>query len=146
MNPAHRSHWLRVDPATFDPDETVVRQGVRFHVFLSPYDLPDAVRGELEPSSKRFIIEFRYVTDEPTKTVIVDKHVSLLIGEASKRLRQITVDVIGLGTNEVALRIDRAIDALPQVIGSGRLPTANFSVARNVFHRKQPELLATLNR
>lgn len=144
MTDTHHTRWLRVDPSTFDPDETVVRRGVEFHVFLSPYDLPEAVRGRFDSALNRFVVEFRYVTDEPTASIIADPHVTLLVGASSKRLRQILVDVKGLGATEVALRIERAIDALPQAIGLGKLPTANFTVTRNVIQRKQPELLATL--
>ena len=142
MTTSH-SRWLRVDPATFDRHETVVGRGVEFHVFLSPYDLPEAVRGAFDRATNRFVIEFRYVTDEPTATVAADKHVTLFIGKNSKRLRRIAVDVKGMGAREVALRIDQAIDALPRAI-TGRVPTTNFTVARDVIHRKRPELLASL--
>jgi len=136
--------WLSVDPTTFDPAKMIIQKGVEFHVFVSPYDLPDAVRGHFDAKVDRFLIEFRYLSNERAERVRVDPHVVLDVGVRSRRLQRIEVDVNGLGAGQVALRIDKAIDSLPSLLRSSRVPQANFEVARNVLRKKQPELLNAL--
>ena len=144
MKGSDPTRWLPVDAAAYDSDETVVRRGVEFHVFLSPYDLPEAVRGRLDPAAKRFVIEFRYLSEERATEVVVDANVRFHVGKRSRRLQSIEVDVRGLGATQIALRIDQAIDSLPSKLRASHVPRANFAVAKSVFHRKQPELLATI--
>jgi hypothetical protein len=136
--------WLHVEPNSYDEGEDVSRKGVAFHVFLSPYDLPEAVRGRYNETLRRFVIDFKYVTEEASDLLKVDAYVKLRVGHRSRRLYQIEVDVQGLGASQVALKIGQAIDQLPSLLDTPRLPTGNFTVAKAVIQRKQPELLEAL--
>jgi len=58
--------------------------GVR--IYPSPYEIPDAVRGYMDSSRKKFIIELKYIGNEQTKLIDHDSNTSLRIGVNSKRL------------------------------------------------------------
>lgn len=139
-----QAKWLHVEPNRYDEGEDVSRKGVAFHVFLSPYDLPEAVRGQYNERLRRFIIDFKYMTEEASDLLKVDAYVKLRVGQRSRRLYQIEVDVQGLGASQVALKIGQAIDQLPSLLDTPRPPTGNFNVAKAVIQRKQPELLEGL--
>ena len=141
-NPSTR--WLPIDPNTFDPDRQVTQRGVEFHVVVSPYDLPDAVRGHFDPALQRFVIEFRYFGDEKARTIVLDPHVTLHVGTQSSRIQRIEVDVKGLGANQVALKMAKAIESLRSVLSSRHVPDGNFAVAKHVITRKSPELMGDL--
>lgn len=138
------SRWLPIDPNAFDPDEKVTHHGVEFHVVVSPYDMPDAVRGRYDQSLQRFVIEFRYLAKEEARSVSLDDHVILHIGTQSSRIQGIEVDVKGLGASQVALKMEKAIASLPARLPASRLPDGNFAVTRNVISRKTPELMGEL--
>lgn len=137
-------NWIHIDPDKVDVNETASRKGVEFHVFLSPYDLPDAVRGAFDSSLNRFVIEFRYLAQEPSKRITMDAFVTLQVGEKSGRIQRIEVDVKGLGAKQVALRMEQAIDQLRARLRN-RVPTGNFSAAKRVLHQTEPQLLAGIS-
>ncbi|MCE9637556.1 MAG: hypothetical protein K8T90_17795 [Planctomycetes bacterium] len=133
--------WIRLDQRRYGASETEDRSGVEFHLVVSPYDLPDAVRGFFDRERKRFIIEFKYISPEETTESRVDAHVSVHTGRRSRRLYRIDVDVTSLGAEQVVLRVKSAVDALA-ASSPARLPADNASVVRHVLADKSPELVA----
>lgn len=87
-------------------DSKLVRPGVRFEVDVSPYDVPNAVRGFMT-SHGRFRIEFRYIdgSEPPQQEKKLDAFVSVFEGRHSRRLLAIEVDVRALGAESVGLSI-----------------------------------------
>lgn len=138
-----QTKWIQVDPTKVDIETTATRKGVAFQVFISPYDLPEAVRGRFDPTVRRFVIEFRYLLDEPEERLAIDQHVTLILGTKSNRLLRIQVDTDGLGADQVALRINQAIDQLPQRLKS-RVPNDNLRVAKRVLDETEPALFAAM--
>lgn len=126
-------HWISVDRAKYDPGTPVSEHGVEFHVFISPYDMPEAVRGDFDESKRRFVIEFKYIATEPLEHQTPDDYVTFVVGENSRRLYRIEVDVEGMGADAVVLRVSRAMDALERRLGTAHVPADNFTVARKVL-------------
>jgi hypothetical protein len=60
---------------------------------MSPYDVPEAVRGYYDQKSHHFVIEFRYIGDESWKRERGDSQITLRIGRHSGRLYGIEADV-----------------------------------------------------
>jgi hypothetical protein len=82
--------WIRVDASRFNRVQKEEPEGTKLETAPSPYDLPEAVRGHLDPSTGAFVIDIRYVTSEPTEE-IWRAPVSFFRGAGSGRIYQIKV-------------------------------------------------------
>jgi hypothetical protein len=107
--------WLRLKAIPTAPLPTTVcppagSSGVLFDVVVSPYDLPEAVRG-FRKSNGRFRIEFRYIDgDEPiAEELRVDEHVSAFEGKHSGRLLALEVDTAAIGADAVGVAISTPV-------------------------------------
>ncbi|MDL1948850.1 hypothetical protein FBQ97_03440 [Acidobacteria bacterium ACD] len=81
---------------------------------ISPYDIPDAVRGLYHQDSGRLQIELRYIGEEPTKKVALANGAELVLGKHSGRLYGLWLPVAppGLESNcEVNVRVERITTA-----------------------------------
>jgi hypothetical protein len=140
-----KNDWIAVDPRNLNkPQRQQTNSGVEIELYMSPYDIPQAVNGRYDESKKRFVIEFSYIAgDEPRKCVPQDEHLSLYVGKQTNRLYAIEVDIDALQAETVALtvsqRIQNAMDAL-----SSQPPRANHQIAREVIRSKHAELLSRL--
>lgn len=98
---------LKASRKEADPIEQ--EEGVHFKLLVSPYDIPEAVRGTYNKEAGVLTIEFKYLGGtEPLKKLPIDQHVTLLVGEMSDRVQKILFNVEALGTDQVALTIVRA--------------------------------------
>ena len=66
--------WLPVQEREFDKSNSKTHDGITIQVSLSPYDIPEAVRGFREANTPWFVIEFRYISSEPTRTQELDQN------------------------------------------------------------------------
>lgn len=101
-----QAEWLRLPDADQLRDGAAGVPDVVFDVVVSPYSVPDAVRG-VRTSEGRFRIEFRYI-DGPEPTAApkaLDEHVRVIEGRHSGRLLAIEVDIDSLGAKSVGIAI-----------------------------------------
>lgn len=141
------SDWIDLDLSAFQKDERTQVDGVEIIVGLSPYDVPEKVRGYFDEQLSRFVIEFQYFGNgEERETDHEDDHVSLLIGKHSKRLYEIHVDVDRLDVRAVELKlllpeVDEAIGKL-----ASKPPYSNrkrhYELAKDVISENSEKLLA----
>lgn len=142
--------WVRLDPAKFGKESGEGIQGVEIHVFLSPYDVPMAVRGHFDDRKRRFVIRFRYIVSEPSKSFKSDyKYIRLSVGKNSGRLQAIEVDVDALKATRVGLRmlVPRAVkDAIEQLASEPKHGPhrANYRIAGDVIADRQEEIFEDL--
>jgi hypothetical protein len=136
--------WLELDPSAYEMPEERSVKGVTFHVFVSPYDLPEAIRGVYDGVRKLFLIQFRYLNDEPADRHHVAPHVVVSLGRTSHRLHGIEVDVDSLRAEQVCLKISEAIDHIP-VDGKTKAPKPNYAVTKKVLNDKWRELSGELS-
>jgi len=134
------SQWLTLDPTEFENDAEQTINGVLFHVSVSPYDMPQAIRGGYDEGTRRFVIEFKYLSREETRTQQVDDHVTLRLGERSHRLYAIEADVEAMGVDGVLLRMEKVIDNLTPSVADRSHPASNYAVAKRVINDKASEL------
>ena len=106
--------WIDIDPDEIDSKERGAKKGVHLEFSLSPYDIPERVRGFYCEDRKRFVIEFRYMTEEPLVERKLTPHVTVMEGKGSGRLYDILVDVDALNVG----RITAAIQEVEEVPGS----------------------------
>ena len=85
--------------------------GVRVELALSPYDVPQGVRGYKEKNSNYFVIEFKYLTDERTRTVPhQNRGILVELGINSGRIYKIKLDFKALNCDTVELRLKRLFE------------------------------------
>lgn len=141
---AEAARWIDIDDERYEDERAVEEAGVIFHVFVSPYDMPEAVMGDYDSERERFIIRFRYIEDESLEEEVRDQYVTFYVGKHSHRLYRIEADVHGLGASSVVLRVTRAIEQLKGRLGEGATPTENFRVATAVLKDNEEELTRPL--
>ena len=88
-----------------NPEKKEYERGVELHVQISPYDIPQALRGHYNDEANRFEIEFQYLTEEPLMEKIADQYVSFFVGKKSGRLYKIQMDVKAMKAQKVTLRL-----------------------------------------
>ncbi len=98
--------WIKLDPARLSRSETTHVHGVEISVGLSPYDIPDAVRGYYDDDVKRFVIEFNYLDDSEKRVPSwQNEHITLYVGQHTGCLYEIHVNVDELEAKTVKLNV-----------------------------------------
>lgn len=141
------SEWLEINPTEFSKPEQVQIRGAKVDVFLSPYDMPEAVRGSYDKDAKKFLIEFRYIGgDEPLETDVLE-NATISIGKRSKRIYKIELGKIELTKEKrVGLRlilpkkVDAVLENLEQDLGSPQR-SGNYQVAKRIVEKRAERLL-----
>ena len=141
------TEWLQLDGKQLNPLQKREIRGVKIDVYLSPYDVPEAVRGFYDESVARFVIEFKYLGEESTR-LKRHKHLELRVGKNSGRLYRIDVDVESLKAEAVSLNmhipelVSEAIDSLaPAAPDRGR---DNYDLAKQVISERKEDLFREL--
>ena len=140
--------WIQVDLDTEKLKQKKDVRGVVIELLVSPYDIPEAVRGFFDDEKNHFAIEFKYVGsgNEPTKDKQDDEMI-LRTGENSGRLYRLEVDVKALDVNAVGLqmRVKKEInEALDQLIKQPSKRSANYKLAKEAITSNQHPLFDAL--
>ena len=141
--------WVPLNAKTLAlPKQRKIR-GVDITLVMSPYDIPEAVRGDYNRESQKFVIEFRYMSDEPWERYRYNKDIVLRIGRNSRRLYGIEVDIHALAAQMINLRMNVAkavTDAIDRLAHqSERLQRReNYEVAKDAIEEKQKEIFESL--
>lgn len=136
--------WIELDPEWLDRrrELNTTNDGVEVLVFVSPYDVPDAVRARRDKRAEVFLIEFRYIQEEAWVRHPCNRMIALRTGSHSGRLLGIEIDLRrtrnnGVVTGREALRI--AVDGVDSQLLSHR---HNFSLATQILKLKASDLIA----
>jgi len=98
--------WISVDPQELDTVQSHTENGVEINIGLSPYQIPEGVRGYYDEELERFVIELKYLDDDEELERVWDAHhISLFAGKGSHCLYEIHVDVKSLDVNAVSLKL-----------------------------------------
>ena len=124
-------------------------RGVDIDLVISPYDIPEAVRGEYDKNLRRFVIEFRYMSDEPWEYDKYDSGIALRIGRHSGRLYGIEVDVHALDAQRINLRmtVEKAVaNAINRLVHQSEKiqRRENYEIAKEAIQEKQNEIFESL--
>lgn len=140
------SEWHLIDTSHFMKPQTSTEGGVRVEFSLSPYDIPEAVRGYFDERSRKSIIEFRYIQEEPCDRVSINEQVAVLLGKRSFRLYGIEIDATPFDPSEALSQNDivhvlraakAAIKELTDRTKGGRaasVPPDNARTLKDVFN------------
>jgi hypothetical protein len=142
--------WLPAESATLEKASIESERevgGVRFKVTLSPYDIPQAVRSFLDDNGHVYIIELKYLTEEPTTEKIHNEFACIDVGQHSGRIYKIKVDMDSIKTHlrqNAFTQVSNAINRLsPQ--SDNRLMQC-YDLARTVIAARQNDLSEPLNK
>lgn len=144
------SEWVRLDAEKLNTPQPQAIRGVNITVRMSPYDVPEAVRGYYDKALGRFVIEFRYIGDELLKQKQEGEHITLRIGRYSGRLYGIEVDVDAMRTQAVDLILEvsdavlQAIDDSLAHVPPKRSRHENYEVARDAITQNKGEIFGSL--
>ena len=100
--------WIAVEDRQINREVQKDIRGINVTVAFSPYDVPRRFRGYRDPITNLFIIDFEYLLDETTRPEksSPDSPIELEIGENSKRIYRIKIDVAKLGCDAVRLEFE----------------------------------------
>ncbi|UJS17258.1 MAG: hypothetical protein L3J17_15300 [Candidatus Jettenia sp.] len=145
------SKWLQVNPDAEEFTKRPQTKGskVKVEFLVSSYDIPEAVRGSYNKEKDRFVIEFKYIGDEPTKEQPQDNYVTFVIGKNSGRLYGIEIDVKALRVEKVELRMkikDEVKKTLNNLIQKpiNRLRQDNYRLTQKALSEIEDELYSPL--
>jgi hypothetical protein len=144
------SDWVKLDTAQFSHETQEKIRGVDITVVMSPYDVPEAVRGDYDESIERFVIEFRYIGDEPWSLEEHDGNIALRIGKNSGRLYGIEVNTNKLKAQAITLRVQAIQSSIQKAIDTlGRRPKRfsrkkNYQVAKDIITQKGNQIFESL--
>jgi len=143
--------WIKVDADKLSARHRVTekRDGIEIQISISPYDIPERVRGLYDEKRETFVIEFSYFSEEKWTSHSNHKHVVLRIGEESGRVHGIEIDLRGLsGKLEARARAPKiirdAIRDLDHHQNNMKLQKRNLRVTEDVVSDKQDELFSEL--
>lgn len=138
------SDWIPIQPDEVKTAPVRKPANIEINLSLSPYDVPEAVRGYCM-ERKKFVIEFKYINDEPTRVERTDEFL-VRVGRHTGRLYEIEVDADRLGARSVTLKtlpeqIDSAIESLARRHEGRR---DNYNVAKEVLAERRDQLFQEL--
>jgi len=134
--------WITLDPDRLSSSEhTKDSSGVEVIVGLSPFDIPEKVRGQYDDKRERFVVEFAYLDESERKVQrVLDDHVTVSVGENSHRLYKVLIDTDSIGVQEVQLSlITEAFDRV--VVDSESRQKKIFGMAKRIVEAKGRELV-----
>ena len=134
-----KSEWIRLNAEEIDAKERAGHKGVHLEFSLSPYDIPDRVRGYYCDKVKRFVIEFRYMTEEPLTERRLSEHVSVKEGKNSGRLYDVLIDVDAMNVDTITAAIGEAQQA-PSISGRPSRAALNSRLLGAAQQRLMPAL------
>jgi hypothetical protein len=89
-----QAEWIKLDPDRLDKPMRVRLRDTEVEVRVSPYDLPEAIRGYWSLNHRRFTIEFRYLAgEEPLAMLSEIDFLTPYVGRHSKRLYRLDIDM-----------------------------------------------------
>lgn len=152
MPASGQSRWLQLDPSKLERHERTEMDGVEVHVFMSPYDVPEAVRGRLDASIGKFVIEFKYLDEEKSLNEPHGEHIVLRVGKNSKRLLGLEIDVDALKARQVGVvfaprlveSVKKAITELAKSHPAKPSRLRNYEVAGEVIAERGEQLFKAL--
>lgn len=144
-----RLNYDRIAPETHPDDAVWVSESA------SPYDVPSDVRAAYDPTTGHVVIDFRYITDEPTETVDLGAYGQALVGRNSRRVLSLRFDTHsyirarnamahGRGQDMLSIAAQESLASIPAKFARNRelVGKAISDKARALFDSSQGSVLS----
>lgn len=142
------SDWISVSQEAINKPESEVKNGIKIHFMISPFDIPVATRAIVDDSNGSpgiYILEFKYIsTEEKTRHIPKGtRGVSFEVGKNSRKIYRIEVDlreVAGTAPGvDIQLAINFNVDSTIKEMESNSSPAVshgNADAIRRMFSPK----------
>lgn len=137
MNP-----WIPLDANDLDEKHKGTRGGVVFNYSLSPYDIPEAVRGNYCPDSKKFIIDFKFITEETLVERALTEHANAKVGVNSGRIYSISLDITAKGVQAANAQIESTLNEA--VVSLARDEALKMGINDQMLRSLKPRMIPHL--
>jgi hypothetical protein len=144
------SNWISIDHRDINLTKSSENfKGIKVNIYVSPYDIPEALRGYYDTGIDKFIIEFYYISDESVKRNKQSDHITLEIGKNSNRIYKIIIDVKSIKANTIDLnlipkKVESAIDQFVNSIEPRERKNENYKIAKDLLSKKKDEIYSEL--
>ena len=125
--------WIPVEEIPHDPlpnDKSV--GGAQYSA--SPYSRPQAVRGYLNKDRNAYMLEFKYIGDEPVERIELDSKLAVIRGAQSGRVFGIEMYAELLRERMLEKMATSAMQKLAARPGQSARMSENFAAAQRVVH------------
>lgn len=140
--------WQHVDTKKLNRPRARTIRGVNVTVYFDQDDMPTGIKGEYSRSRRKFLITFRYDSDEEsTKRIEYSEHATVFVGKRSERLFEVELDVDAMKVEEVQLllpRVGEVLDGMAEHAPKGLDRQDNYVAASGAFKQVQPQLEAMI--
>jgi hypothetical protein len=142
-----QTDWMEIDVSNIRTKRKAIIRGKEVDLFVSPYDIPKAMRATFDEKETTLIIEFKYLNDEPTELRKHNEDITYVFGKISHRIHGIRFNV-GKLFNEKSSReitvLDKFRSALNELADKSGLNDAkdNYEVAKDAIRAKEKYFLA----
>ena len=140
--------WIRIKPRKY----LALGDSIEAGVLISPYDIPNGVRGGYDDDLERFVVEFRYMVNEEYRSLDADSVTRIRLGKYSSRIIGVEVDVDQLGfavavedRNAAAYAaIDHAMQNVEKIEDARARRRENYAVTQKILKDKQAEIFGNI--
>ena|ERR1700720_918274 len=123
-----RNVWYKIDSAILNPP-TPGGENVYFE--FSPYDVPEAVSGELDEQQGTAKVFFKYINDEPISRVDMSDFV-VYVGKRSHRLHKMEMQAKTVHQKGFVSAVSQAIERLKKDRPS-QTPPDRYKIAKEII-------------
>ena len=139
--------WIRIKPGKY----VALGDSIEVGVLISPYDIPNGVRGGYDDDLDRFVVEFRYMVNEEYRSLDADNGTRIRLGKHSSRIVGVEVDMDRRGfavavedRNAAAYAaIDKAIQNVEEIEDARARRRENYAVAQRILEHKRNDIFDT---
>ena len=132
--------WIELDPTELDEPQDVLLDGVPVTLSASPNEVPHGIRGYFDERLKRFVIELRYIGEEPWRRVpYPDHHLSFRLGRNSQRLYGIEIDMNAARERWVSLATQAIEEQKKRLRNTWR---RNYDIASCLLQERASQLVS----
>ncbi len=142
------STWIKLNPAEFAEAREQSVHGVKAELYLSPYDIPQAVKGSVDEENCRFRIQFRYIGgEEPLEVRDSANSVYFKIGRRSRRLYEIDFPIDPAKEKIASLQLvltelEDIFKKLSTSLGAEKQRRAgNYEVAKKILSKRGEKVI-----
>jgi hypothetical protein len=133
---AHRTMWYKLDTANI---KRPMKQGEYTYLEFSPYDVPEAVAGELDEQAGTAEIVFKYINDEPIYRFDMNDFI-VYLGKRSHRLHKVEMQAKTVRQQGIVSAVSQAIDRLKHDRPT-QSPPDHYDIAKEIVLNVGEKLL-----
>lgn len=134
--------WLKLDRRNFEGEGVTESGAEHVRMYHSIYDVPQLVRGFFDEESLEFVVQFKYIAPEQTKTQEIQPGLAVSVGRNSGRIFEIRVSQ---GRESEPIEgFCEVVEALSKSRNHRAMAKPNYLVAKSVINKERHRLTAEL--